>query len=453
MHEIAYEIIFTGLPGQTHTYSGLSYGNIPSEVNQNSFSNPRAAALQALKLMKSIADLGIGQAVLPPHERPFLPALKSLGFGGTESEILQAAHRHDPKALMACSSSAAMWAANAATVSPSADTEDRKLHFTPANLISNFHRSIEAASTSTILKSIFPNPDRFVHHAPLPAALQYSDEGAANHCRVANRHQDPGVELFVYGKNPYILTREAATSFPSRQSLLASRSISRLHQLDEQYVLFVHQNPEAIDAGAFHNDVVGVANENFLFLHEKSFLDQHKVLDELQKKYSRTTAHPRDLIIHQVKAEEIPLSVAVETYLFNSQIVTLPSGEMALIAPKECSDNPLTRKYIESLHNDPSNPVKQVHYVDVKQSMLNGGGPACLRLRIVLTQDELAEVNSGIFLDGLLYNKLVAWVEKHYRDRLHPSELADPNLLKEVYEALNELTGILNLGSIYNFQQ
>jgi succinylarginine dihydrolase len=48
--------------------------------------------------------------------------------------------------------------------------------------------------------------------------------------------------------------------------------------------------------------------------------------------------------------------------------------------------------------------------------------------------------------------ELVAWVERHYRDRLVPADLCDPALARESFTALDELTGILRLGSIYDFQ-
>ena len=96
-----------------------------------------------------------------------------------------------------------MWVANAATVSPSADTADGRVHFTPANLVSHFHRSIEAPTTTRVLRAIFADKTHFAVHDPLPAAPQLGDEGAANHTRLAGADGAPGVEFFVYGRAAY----------------------------------------------------------------------------------------------------------------------------------------------------------------------------------------------------------------------------------------------------------
>ena len=80
-----------------------------------------AGGLEGLEKMKFLAGLGVKQAVLPPHERPRLPTLRRLGFTGGDGDILAAVQRVDPTLLAAVSSALAMWAANAATVSPSAD--------------------------------------------------------------------------------------------------------------------------------------------------------------------------------------------------------------------------------------------------------------------------------------------------------------------------------------------
>src|SRR5664279_2917679 len=179
------EYNFDGIPGPTHNYSGLATGNIASEHNAGFAANPREAALQGLAKMRALATRGFPQAVLPPHERPFLPTLRALGFTGTDAAILHGAARDAPSLLAACSSAAAMWVANAATVSPSADTADGRVHFTPANLVSHFHRSLEAPTTTAILRAIFADAAHFAVHDPLPAAPQLGDEGAANHTRFA----------------------------------------------------------------------------------------------------------------------------------------------------------------------------------------------------------------------------------------------------------------------------
>ena len=113
------------------------------------------------------------------------------------------------------SSASAMWAANAATVSPSADAGDKRVHLTPANLSSHLHRSIEAETTGRVLKAIFSDEKHFVVHEPVPFAV-FGDEGAANHCRITRRHGVRGMELFVHGRSA--LVKDAGAYF-ARQAV------------------------------------------------------------------------------------------------------------------------------------------------------------------------------------------------------------------------------------------
>ena len=343
-----------------------------------------------------------------------------------------------------------MWAANAATVSPSADTSDGRVHFTPANLISLFHRSIETQFTQQVLDTIFCDPTAFVHHSPLPSTDQFSDEGAANHVRLCRRHHERGIELFVYGKKALGDSRQGVEAFPQRQTYEASSAIARLHALESLCTVFTRQNPLAINAGVFHNDVISIGNQDVLLFHSQAFLDSQCVLDELKQKFWGCCG--TEPIFIQVRPEQVSLEEAVETYMFNSQIVTLPDGGMCLIAPRECMENVNTRAFLESLVADSANPVRTVHYVNIRQSMKNGGGPACLRLRVVLNDKERALSHQGIYLTPNLYQDLKDWACRHYRDRLFPEDLADSRFIDENRAALDELTQILQLGSIYDFQ-
>ncbi|MEM7457126.1 MAG: N-succinylarginine dihydrolase, partial [Planctomycetota bacterium] len=196
----AREFNFDGLVGPTHNYSGLSYGNVASTLHGSSVSSPRAAALQGLEKMRTVAEMGIGQAVLPPVHRPRLEFLRQSGFQGTAAEIIAQAFREEPVLLAAAYSASSMWTANAATVSPSADCSDGRLHLSPANLSSTLHRSLEPPSTTTILRSIFNSKEHFVVHDPLLATTALADEGAANHTRLAPEHDGIGIETFVYGR-------------------------------------------------------------------------------------------------------------------------------------------------------------------------------------------------------------------------------------------------------------
>ncbi len=439
------EYNFDGIPGLTHNYSGLASGNIASEHNAGLVANPREAALQGLAKMRALSARGFPQAVLPPHERPYLPALRALGFSGSDAMILQRAARDAPAVLAACSSAAAMWVANAATVSPSADTEDGRVHFTPANLVSHFHRSLEAPTTTAVLRAIFANAAHFVVHDPLPAAPQLGDEGAANHTRFAADPVAPGIEFFVYGRQG-IGGGIAPARFPARQTQEASAAIARRHGLAPTRTVFAQQNPEAIDAGVFHNDVISVGQGTVLFCHERAFVDQHAVLAELA---ARTGPAFVPIVVRE---SDVSLADAVATYLFNSQLLTRPDGRLLLVAPAECRENARVDAFLNALVAS-SGPIAEVLTFDLRQSMKNGGGPACLRLRVTLNSTERQRVHANVFLDDALAQALERWIRDHYRDRLSPADLADPALLAESRRALDRLSQLLQIGSVYPFQR
>ncbi|HEY3179409.1 MAG TPA: N-succinylarginine dihydrolase [Casimicrobiaceae bacterium] len=438
------EINFDGIPGPTHNYAGLARGNLAAEKYARTVANPREAALQGLGKMRALAARGIPQAVLPPHERPYIPGLRALGFSGSDGAIVTRAAREAPQLLAACSSAAAMWAANAATVSPSADTIDRRVHFTPANLIANFHRSLEADTTTRILRTIFANEERFVVHSPLPAATQFGDEGAANHTRLGGAGETAGAEMFVYGRSAFAAT-SAPQRYPARQTREASEAIARRHALDPAMVLLVQQSPGAIDAGVFHNDVIAVGSGNVLLCHERAFVDQRVVLEELDRMVPGFTP-----IV--VADAEISVNDTVATYLFNSQLIARADGKFLLAAPAECNEHAGTRALLDRLISGNS-PIAEVITFDLRQSMQNGGGPACLRLRVALTPAERATIRANVFIDDALVNELEAWIHRHYRDRLAPEDLADPALLDESRRALDELSTLLKLPNVYPFQR
>ncbi len=440
-----YELNMDGLVGPTHNYAGLATGNVASTLNALSVSNPQAAALQGLEKMRLLHHLGLKQAVLPPHQRPNLKLLKQLGFYGNIENQLTKAHQLAPELLAASYSASSMWTANAATVSPSSDTLDNKTHFTAANLISNLHRHQEANFSKKLLEVIFADPRYFVHHSILPRSTMTGDEGAANHNRLCLNHSQPGIHLFVYGKKAFG-TNPGPVKYPARQTLEASQAIVRNHQLNANQVVFALQNPLAIDQGVFHNDVISVANESIFLVHEYAFSSQQAVFDELQKKAD----FPLKII--EIPQDQLSIRDAVDSYIFNSQIVTAENNDMILIAPSECQTNTQVKSCIDALLADNSNPINKVYYLDLRQSMRNGGGPACLRLRVPLNEKELQAMHQGVLVNDLLLNQLETWVKKHYRTQLTAGDLVDPQLIQENFQALDELTQLLNLGSIYPFQ-
>ena len=413
-------------------------------------SNPRRAALQGLAKMRLVGSLGVGQAVLPPHERPRMSTLRQLGFRGNDEQVLARA-ASDPltgdHALRLCSSAAAMWTANAATCIPASDSADGRLHLIPANLTSMFHRVLEADTTVRVLRSIFAAEDRFAVHDPLPGGAHFSDEGAANHIRLFASGL-PAVHLFAWGRAAYGASPADGEPlrFPARQTREASAALARLGQIDPARALFPQQHPMGIDAGAFHTDVVAVGNGSVLLLHELAFVHLEPLLEQVRNLLGGT------LTVYLAAERDLPVSAAVSTYPFNSQLLTLPGGEMIVLAPLEAAEEPRARAYLESVTTS-GGPVKSVRYLDLRDSMENGGGPACLRQRIVLRDEERKAVGARVFLDDALATELEAWIRRHYRDRLAATDLRDVDLWRESCTALDELTKILRLGAIYDFQR
>ncbi|MBL9026790.1 MAG: N-succinylarginine dihydrolase [Myxococcales bacterium] len=439
------EVNFDGLVGPTHNFAGLSAGNVASQESEGSASNPRAAALQGIDKMRALASLGVAQAVLPPQPRPSLAALRRLGFGGSPEHALARVATEAPQLLRLVSSASSMWAANAATVAPATDTTDGRLHVVVANLRHMFHRSLEAETTYAVLHAIFSDESRFEVHEPLPGGTQLADEGAANHTRL----EPPGgqaIHLFGWGRVALGPDDAGPTRYPARQTKESSEALARLLALRPGAAIFARQHPAGIDAGAFHTDVVAVGHRHVFLAHELAFADGEAVRREISTRSGGAVA--------QVWATEVelPIADAVAAYPFNSQIVTTPNDEMVIVAPKESEASPRARAFLERVVAS-DNPVRRVVYLDVGQSMKNGGGPACLRQRVPLRPEDLSALGARVLFDDALEGELRRWVETRYRDRLLPEDLGDPALWREGAAALDELTRILGLGSVYDFQR
>ncbi len=411
------EINFDGIIGPSHNYAGLSLGNIASASNAGDTSYPRAAALQGLAKMRHNLALGLTQGFLLPLPRPNAAFLAAIGADGSE----------DRRLLAAAWSASSMWTANAATVSPAPDTADGRCHLTAANLVTMPHRSQEWPDTVKQLRLAFADSAHFVVHDAVPAC--FGDEGAANHMRMGSGHDAPGIEIFVYGKS--------GGPFPARQHEQASRAVARLHGLDPARTLFVEQNPEAIAAGAFHNDVVAVANERVLFTHEQAFADPEGTYAAIRERLPEA-----EIVI--VPAAAVSLADAIKSYLFNAQLLTLPSGEMALVIPLEAWELAAVRIWLDAMLAS-NGPIRRVLPVDVRQSMANGGGPACLRLRVVA---DPARVDPRFLLDDAKIARIEAVVAAHWPQSLRPEQLGDPALAAQVIAARNELLKVLSLDEL-----
>ena len=442
------ELNLDGLVGPSHNYAGLSPGNFASTRNQNKISNPRQAALEGLGKMKLCYELGVPQAILPPQRRPPPGIIKELGFSGGFAKNIEAIYKTSPALLARLYSASAMWCANAATVSGAGDTGDGRTHFSVANLTSNFHRSLETDFTNALLRLIFNDPGSFVHHGPLPASLP--DEGAANHTRLGISHQAPGLNIFVYGQESFDGPGNAPPGrYPARQSLEASLLIARRHGLDPKSAFFIRQSRQAINAGVFHNDVIATGALNFFMYHEDAYENGDASIQAIEKTFLRL--YNGKLYSLKIPRTRLSLEDAVATYLFNSQILTLPEGGMVIIAPVECRQNPVVAELLEEIIQA-ENPVRRVIYINLRQSMSNGGGPACLRLRIPLPVNYQKNLHPGVLFDLELYEKLANSIRKHYRDKLAPEDLRDPALGPELNLALDDIGKILSPGNIYDFE-
>lgn len=453
------EVNIDGLIGPTHHYGGLAWGNKASERAVNTTSNPRLAALQGLEKMKLLLDLGVPQALCPPQERPQASVLRSLGFRGSHHQMIQACLTCDPRLLAALSSSSNMWMANAASVSAPADCQDGKLHITIANLSTHLHRSLEAADHLRWFRTMFRDVPDVCVHEPLHASLFFADEGAANQMRLGRSWDEKGCQIFVHGRSAWEHKVENSSTYPARQSLEANQALARNHQLFEECAIFAGQHPHAIDQGVFHNDVIATNHFNLLMVHEQAFQDFPLLLKHILhgfhplglQRYNRDNYKPQEICLLEIQEKEISLKRTVKSYLFNSQIVSLTPQEWCLIAPNECQESAKVATWLTQLL-ERETPIKQVKFVNLRQSMMNGGGPACLRLRVPLNSLQRKALPKTFWLNKSLYVKLVAWVNKHYRDRLQLRDFADKSLLLETQQALEELTQILALGAWYEFQ-
>jgi succinylarginine dihydrolase len=411
------EINFDGIVGPSHNYAGLSLGNLASQRNAGDVSQPRAAALQGADKMRANLALGLAQGIFLPHPRPDRAWLAELATSIGEA---------DPALAANALSASAMWAANAATVSPSPDTSDGKCHLTVANLRTMPHRSHEWPATLAQLRLAFGST-AFAVHEPIPPA--FGDEGAANHMRLAPAHGEAGVEVFVYGVS--------GGPFPARQHIEASRAIARHHKLDPERTIFAQQSEQAIAAGAFHNDVVAVANESVLFAHEKAFADKDAWVAQLERLVP-------GFEYVEVAESEVPLADAVRSYLFNAQLVTPPDGEMTLVAPTECRETPTVWSWIER-HLAGYGPIRRVEIVDVRQSMANGGGPACLRLRVVA---DPATVDARFLVDDSKLDRIAEVIRTRWPVEIANAELQSPALIRDIEAARSGLLEALDLSEL-----
>ena len=411
------EINFDGLVGPSHNYAGLSIGNLAATAHAGKVSHPRAAALQGLAKMRANMALGLAQGLFMPLPRPNAGWLEALAWDESGERAL----------LAGAWSASAMWTANAATVSPAPDTRDGRCHLSVANLVAMPHRAQEWPDTLRQLRLAFADQQHFAVHGPVPFC--FGDEGAANHMRLTRAHGEPGIEIFVYGR--------AGGPFPARQHEQASRAIARRHGLDPARTVFIEQAPEAIAAGAFHNDVVAVSNERVLLAHERAFADREGA-------YAAIRAIFPEVEIIEVPEDRVSLAEAIRTYLFNAQLVSLPVGGMALVVPAHVRESAAVSGWLDELLAG-NGPIRRVLPVDVRESMANGGGPACLRLRVVA---DPATVDPRFLLDEARAEQIERLVSQHWPEQIDPGDLGRESLAASVISARHALLEALDLAEL-----
>jgi succinylarginine dihydrolase len=427
------------LVGPTHHFGGLGVGNVASIAHQNQTSHPKEAALEGLRKAALVASLGVPQFVWLPPARPRTDMLPRLGFQGPLAEQLRTAYETDPKILSAIYSSSFMWAANAATITPAIDAWDARTHITPANLISSWHRGSEAQERLDDLQQTVGALSDTALHQPLPSIVPLRDEGAANHMRLCDATGEIGFNIFVYGED-----QGSSWRFMPRQTLAACQAIARQHRLDPARTSFVQQHPTAITAGVFHNDVIATSHRGLLIHHELAFANAARELELLEEKFLLATG--QRLIRYEVRQQDMPLEDAVHSYFFNSQILTVENSQqpsMALLCPTQCKRIESSQRLIQQLLRSNEIPIEDVHFVSLAESMANGGGPACLRLRWPLDDACLRGLVSPHRLTSKLEERLVKTIERVYPDRIELADMANVEFAEQAMRAVTELAGCL----------
>lgn len=420
------EVQVDRIVGPTHHFGGLGVGNVASARHGGQPSNPAAAAIEGLDKMRRVAGLGVPQLVLPPQPRPATHWLQSLGFRGPE--MFRQALDEAPAVLAAAMSCSAMWTANAATVCPLVESRNHELTITVANLCGSLHRSVEPDTTLAELKRLFGAIAKV--QPPLSGGAAMRDEGAANHMRLSVAGSHAALHLFVYGDGD----PPPRTHWP-RQTLAASQAVARTLDILPEQLVFLKQHPRAIDAGAFHNDVVAMSHDNLLIHHQLAFTDTDAPgsITEIEARFEQLLGCQLNRI--EVADDVLSLEDAVSTYLFNSQIVSVfdENQPPVLICPAQVADHPGAKRLVDAWVQQ--GIFSQQHYVDLGQSMAGGGGPACLRLRVPVTPTQLGKLPAVARWTPQLDDQIRNAIDRHYPQHISLAELADPSLLEQCQRA------------------
>jgi succinylarginine dihydrolase len=428
------EFNIDGLIGPTHHFGGLGVGNVASETNRNKIAHPKAAALEGLSKMRKLHELGIPQFYLPPPVRPNCRWMEAMGFRTNDPSDWRHCASQFPSLFSSSLSSSFMWMANAATCSSSVDTIDGLGRIVIANLAASLHRGQENLERHAQLRRLFQHVSTIEVIEALPSLVPLRDEGAANGMRFWNPTNHQGIYVFAFGERNSNTTQTATPAkesvhphvYPSRQTSLASQLVARSLRIRDSRSLFVQQHPKAIDAGVFHNDVIATSHENFLFVHESAYVDQCNQLDRISETFRNQCGGKLGILV--VTEEELSLSEAVSTYLFNSQIVTRSDGSWCMLCPIECLNSPAAVQVLRRVQHQESR-LGAIEFVSLKESMANGGGPACLRLRAYASDADIERIPFGarIHDDSLAFLERV--ITSEYPDSVHLDDFLDLTLV------------------------
>ena len=198
--------------------------------------------------------------------------------------------------------------------------------------------------------------------------------------------------------------------------------------------MLVEQSRAAVDAGAFHNDVVAVSNLELMLAHPDAFTDFANVQAAV------CGGLPGAKV---VAVEGLPLADAIASYLFNSQLISLPEGGMAMVLPAEVRDNHTASRALDAALGQ-AGDVRKTVFVDVRESMRNGGGPACLRLRVPVSAADQAAIHPGYILDEARLDRLARLIETHWPVAVAPADLSNPALWETARGADAALTNFIN---------
>ena len=394
------QVFIDTIPGPTNHFGGHAVGNIASMNSKNNILNPQKAALEWLEKVKKVAMIGGNQFVLPPQRRPLTHKKKTL----TQSDI----------------SSSFIWMANAGLFIPRIDTQLENNQFIPANMKQSEHRNIEHPFHQYWLKKILKYSKCNFHKI-----LDINDEGSANSIRLWHKKNQCGVNIFVYGK--------PNARYPIRQSKSSCEKIINITK--PRHYILLEQTKEAIDAGVFHNDVIAFGFKNTIICHEKAFSNQKQELKKLKKIFTNSLNAPLNIV--EIANNSLSLNAAVKTYLFNSQVIEI-NNKFELICPIEVKENPNSYKITEKWVTN--GLFNKVHFVNIKSSLKNGGGPACLRLCLYLNDNEVKKIPTKFKLDKTKYKKISKIILEHYPIKFDFKMVQKkPNHFREIVKKFEQL--------------